>query len=84
MVIETFRPGCKALVYERFHEKGRLLPDNLHYIESWLEAGGNRCFQLMETEKPQLFDQWMRNWQDLVSFEVVELEAKTPNRPLFL
>jgi hypothetical protein len=74
MVIETFRPDGKALVYERFRQKGRVLPDGLRYIDSWLEKDGDRCFQLMETDKPELFERWAAAWSDLVSFEIVELE----------
>jgi hypothetical protein len=78
MVIETFRLGCRTLVYERFHEKGRMLPDGLRYIDSWLEKAGDRCFQLMETETPELFERWIAQWSDLVSFEVIELEEEIP------
>jgi hypothetical protein len=74
IVIETFRPGCKASVYERFRQKGRLLPDGLRYIDSWLEKDGDRCFQLMETESPEFFEKWIASWSDLVFFEVIELE----------
>ena len=73
MVIEHFLPGCRDAVYERFAERGRMLPAGLKYIDSWLERNGNRCFQLMETQDPSLFDQWTRNWNDLVDFEIVEL-----------
>ena len=76
MVIETFFPGCKEKIYERFHAKGRMLPDGLIYLNSWLEKEGDRCFQLMETGDPKLFDLWMRHWQDLVSFEIVEIGEK--------
>ena len=78
MVIETFRPGCKARVYERFDAKGRMLPDGLAYIDSWVEEDGDRCFQLMETEQPELFEQWIAQWRDLVAFEIVELTEKPP------
>jgi hypothetical protein len=74
MVLETFRPGCKARVYERFQNKGRMLPDGLRYIDSWLEKDGDRCFQLMETDSPALFEQWMASWSDLVSFEIIALD----------
>jgi hypothetical protein len=74
MVVETFRADCKALVYERFGQKGRMLPDGLRYIDSWLEKDGDRCFQLMETDAPELFDQWMAAWSDLVLFEIIALE----------
>ena len=76
MVIETFAPGKRSLVYERFHAKGRMLPDGLCYIDSWVEAAGDRCFQLMETAHPELFENWTCAWKDLVSFEIIRLESK--------
>jgi hypothetical protein len=71
-------PKGKALVYERFREKGRMLPDGLRYIDSWLEKDGDRCFQLMETDAPELFEEWIDAWRDLVAFEVIELDAQKP------
>lgn len=76
MVIETFARGKRAAVYERFRERGRLLPSGLEYIESWVEKDGDRCFQLMETSDRRLFEVWISQWRDLVSFEIVELEPK--------
>ncbi len=76
MVIEHFFPNCKAKVYERFAESGRLLPEGLLYIDSWLENDGDRCFQRMETEDPALFESWDNNWEDLASFEIVEIGDK--------
>ena len=76
MVVETFAPGCKEVVYGRFRQKGRMLPSGLSYIDSWLEKDGNRCFQLMETDSPELFEGWIDQWKDLVSFEVTELESQ--------
>lgn len=55
MVIETHRVGCLEEVYRRFHAQGRMMPAGLHYIDSWLEKDGDRCFQLMETDDPALF-----------------------------
>lgn len=74
IVVETYRNGPEP-VYERFDEKGRMLPDGLKYINSWLESGTqNRCFQLMETDDPSLFDVWIAKWDDLVDFEVVPVD----------
>ena len=73
MVIETFHPGCKAKIYERFRAQGRMLPDGLVYLNSWLEKDGDRCFQLMEAAHPSLFDRWFEHWKDLVTCEVVEI-----------
>ena len=76
MVIETFLPGCKEKVYQRFYQKGRMLPEGLAYVNSWLEKDGDRCFQLMETDDPSLFQVWLDEWKDLVAMEVVELGEK--------
>jgi hypothetical protein len=76
MVIETFKAGKLDEVYSRFHKLGRMMPDGLFYLDSWLEKGGLRCFQLMETESPQLFSEWTKKWEDLVSCEIVEIGVK--------
>ena len=48
-----------------------MLPDGLKYLDSWVEENLDRCFQLMETDDPKLFKQWIACWQDLVDFEVI-------------
>ncbi|HEY3479288.1 MAG TPA: DUF3303 family protein [Streptomyces sp.] len=58
-------------VYERARDRGRMLPDGLRYVESWVEDGLGRCFQLMETDDPALFDSWTAEWADLAEFEIV-------------
>jgi len=70
MVIETFR-GDAAAVYRRFRERGRLAPPGLTYVGSWVDASLTRVWQVMETERPALLQEWMDNWRDLVDFEVV-------------
>ena len=80
MVIEKIKPGSLQLVYNRFHDRGRMLPDGLVYIDSWLEDQGNRCFQLMDTDDVSLFDQWIPLWSDLVDFEVILLGNKPDRR----
>ena len=76
MVLETFLPGCKEKAYARFFEKGRMLPNGLFYIDSWLEEAGSRCFQLMETDDPSLFQAWIAHWSDLTEFEVIKIGMK--------
>lgn len=73
MVIERYKNRDARAVYARFREKGRMLPDGLKYLESWVEPNNDRCFQLMESDDPALFDQWTVHWQDLVEFEIVEV-----------
>jgi len=74
MVIETFKPGKTDEVYERFSEKGRMLPDGLQYIDSWLSIDRTKCFQLMEAGNIELFDKWISNWNDLTNFEIIPVE----------
>ena len=76
MMIETFLPGCKERIYERFHEQGRMLPEGLEYVASWLEKDGARCFQVMQTDDPALFEVWFKKWKDLMAIEIVELGEK--------
>ena len=71
MVIERYKHG-PAPVYERASKSGRLLPDGLRYLDSWIVDDGklDTCFQLMETDDPRLLDEWRGHWDDLVSFEI--------------
>lgn len=71
MVIERYTAG-PGPVYERAASRGRMLPDGLRYIDSWIIDDGklDRCFQLMETDDPSLIDVWLANWRDLGEFEI--------------
>jgi hypothetical protein len=75
MVVERFRPGAVGAIRERFVTRGRMMPEGLRYVSSWLEKDGPRCFQLMETEDPGLFQAWIDEWGDLMEFEVVPVET---------
>ena len=75
MVIERFKNREAIPVYRRFREKGRMLPEGLNYVESWVETNFDRCFQLMECEDPQLLEEWATNWKDLVEFEFVPVRT---------
>ncbi|MCG7207367.1 DUF3303 domain-containing protein [Streptomyces arenae] len=59
MIIERFRGGGAAPVYERFRERGRMAPDGLRYIDSWVDASFSRCFQLMECDDLSLLLAWV-------------------------
>jgi hypothetical protein len=71
MVIERYTSG-PGPVYQRAAVQGRMLPDGLRYIDSWIvdDAALDRCFQLMETDDPSLFDEWLDNWRDLCEFQI--------------
>ena len=70
MVIEGFK-GDPAPVYRRFAERGRLAPEGLRYVGSWVTLDLLRCYQVMECDDRALLDEWMARWSDLVGFEIV-------------
>jgi hypothetical protein len=70
MVVEHFKNKDAVPVYRRFRDLGRLAPDGLIYVGSWVDEKLERCYQLMETHDRQLLDEWLANWTDLVDFEV--------------
>ena len=70
MIVEHFRNSDPAPVYARFRSRGRLAPDGLTYVTSWVTEDLARCYQVMECSDRGLLEQWMAAWQDLVEFEV--------------
>jgi hypothetical protein len=70
MVIEHFVNGARP-IYERFERDGRLMPDGLEFVSSWVTADLGRCFQLMQTDDVTLLQAWVANWEDLADFEIV-------------
>jgi hypothetical protein len=71
MVLERFRGGNALPVYRRFRDRGRMMPEGLRYVSSWITDDFQRCFQVMECDDPKLLEQWMAQWKDLMEFEVV-------------
>ena len=71
MVIEGFRNQDAKSVYRRFRDKGRLVPDGVTFVNSWVAAALGRCFQLMECNDIALIQQWVSQWSDLIEFEIV-------------
>ena len=71
MIIESFKNRDAAPVYRRFRDHGRLAPEGLTYISSWVTADMATCYQVMECADPQLLEQWIARWSDLVDFEVL-------------
>jgi hypothetical protein len=69
MVIEQFKDA--PAIYQRLRDRGRLMPEGLHYVDSWISQDLTQCFQLMEADSLALFNEWIANWSDLMDFEVV-------------
>ena len=70
MIVEHFKNQGPLPVYRRFRDRGRLAPQGLRYVTSWVDEKLERCFQLMETEERRYLDEWIAQWIDLVDFEV--------------
>lgn len=74
MIVEHF--GDNAIpIYRRFRERGRMAPDGLRYVASWVTEDYRRCFQVMECDDPALLEQWMSHWRDLAEFEVIPVNT---------
>jgi hypothetical protein len=71
MVVERFRNQDAKAVYRHFREKGRMLPDGLAFVGSWVSADVGRCFQLMECDDVTLLQRWVAEWSHLIEFEIV-------------
>jgi hypothetical protein len=84
MIVERFRNGAAAPVYQRFRERGRQIPDGLTFVDSWVSADLTRCYQIMDCEDRRLLDEWMSYWSDLVDFEVVPVISSAEAAALVL
>lgn len=71
MVIESFKPGKAADIYRRLEQSGRQMPAGLTYVGSWITDDLARCYQVMDCDDPDLLDEWISQWTDLMDFEVV-------------
>ena len=70
MIIEHFKNQDPVPVYRRYRDRGRLAPEGLQYVSSWVDEELEHCFQLMETDDRKLLDEWIANWSDIVEFEI--------------
>ncbi|PYI77621.1 MAG: hypothetical protein DMF04_05825 [Verrucomicrobia bacterium] len=82
MVIEHFKGDAVPEIYRRFREKGRMMPDGLSYISSWIDTELKICYQLMETEDAALFSRWIENWDDLMEFKVVPVRTSAETKAI--
>ncbi len=71
MIIESFKNRDAVPVYRRFRDQGRLAPDGLTYVSSWVTPDFARCYQVMECEDPKLLELWVARWSDLADFEII-------------
>ena len=81
MVIERFKDNDMVPVYRRLREKGRMIPEGLKYVDSWVEPNFSRCFQLMQCDDLRLLQQWLLQWRGSgTSFEIVPVLTSAETR----
>jgi len=74
MVVEKFKPNCFEKNDYKYNKEGRLLPEGLYYLNSWVNKEENICFQLMETNNVELFNVWIENWKEFTDFKVYTID----------
>lgn len=75
MVMERFKPGRAPEIYRRFRDRGRLVPDDVQYVASWVDLRFERCFQVMDAENEGRLRIWTTQWDDLTDFEIVPVQT---------
>jgi hypothetical protein len=80
VVVEHFKDG--PAIYRRLREKGRMMPEGLEYVSSWIATDLKTCWQLMRTDDESLFERWTENWDDLTDFEIVPVHTSAEVREM--
>ena len=75
MVVERFKNQDARTIYRRLRDKGRMMPDGLTFVSSFVSADVSRCFQLMECDDVTKFQRWVAEWSDLMECEIVPVVA---------
>lgn len=73
LIIEYFKKDKIKTLYQRLDEKGRMLPDGVIYINSWIDEKVEKCYQIMESKNLELLEEWISNWKDLADFEIIRV-----------
>jgi hypothetical protein len=71
MIIENFKKSGAKAVYRRYEKNGRMMPEGLNYINSWVEMNFDKCYQVVECDDKTKLQKWISKWQDLVDFEII-------------
>jgi hypothetical protein len=75
MVIEHFRRGLAVEAYRRFRDRGRMAPESVRYVASWVDLSFERCYQVMEAPDESALREWTAKWDDLVDFEIIPVRT---------
>ncbi len=71
LIIETYHNGKVKTLYQRFAEKGRMMPEGVNYINSWIDESIEVCYQIMESDSLEKLQEWVGHWNDLADFQII-------------
>ncbi len=81
MIIERFRDNDMLPICKRARDEGRMFPEGLEYIDSWVEPNFSRCFQLMRCDDLKLLQEWVLKWRGSgITFEIVPVLTSKETR----
>ncbi len=84
MIVERFKDGDMLPIYQRLRDEGRMFPEGLKYVDSWVEPNFSRCFQLMECDDLRLLQEWILKWRGLgITFEIVPVVSSQETQKVF-
>ena len=75
MIIEHFRLGQASAIYRRFRDRGRMMPESVKYVSSWIDFSFQRCYQVMEAKQESDLKEWTAKWEDLMDFEIIPVQT---------
>jgi hypothetical protein len=84
LIIEHFHPGKVKELYKRFEEKGRLMPEGVEYINSWIDEHVRTCYQIIESYFREKIEEWVNLWNDLADFEIIPVITSAEAKDLVL
>ncbi len=71
MTIWTYPPAHSVAVIERFQATGAMPPEGVTMHARWFDVSAGRGFAITETDDPVAIVKWVRDWSDLLDFEIV-------------
>ena len=75
MVVERFKDQDMLPIYKRMQDEGRMCPEGLKYVDSWIEPNFSRCFQLMECDDLRLLQEWILKWRGSAAVLILPFRA---------
>ena len=73
MIIFEYEPENRDTIFNKFIEKGAMLPEGVKEVGMWSSIGGGRVFSVYETNDAAALAKYGHEWNDLGIGELVPL-----------